>query len=177
MWFTEFDGNKIGRITTAGTITNEFTVPTANSGPVGIAPGPDNALWFTEYQGSKIARVSTAGVFAEFSLPTASSQPFGVVKGPDGAVWFTDQALGEIWRLAFAVGTHDFNGDGKSDILWRDTSGDVAVWLMNGSIVSQSGVSGAVQAASRSSASMTSTATARPTFCGATAAAMSRCGS
>jgi hypothetical protein len=28
--------------------------------------------------------------------------------------------------------THDFNGDGKSDILWRDTSGNVAMWFMNG---------------------------------------------
>ena len=24
--------------------------------------------------------------------------------------------------------THDFNGDGKSDILWRDTAGDVGIW-------------------------------------------------
>ena len=27
---------------------------------------------------------------------------------------------------------HDFNGDGKSDIAWRDTDGDLAIWLMNG---------------------------------------------
>ena len=32
--------------------------------------------------------------------------------------------------------THDFNGDGKSDILWRDSSGNIAMWLMNGSTVS-----------------------------------------
>jgi hypothetical protein len=31
--------------------------------------------------------------------------------------------------------THDFNGDGKSDILWRDTSGNISMWLMNGSTV------------------------------------------
>ena len=30
------------------------------------------------------------------------------------------------------VGTGDFNGDGKSDILWRNTYGDVDIWLMNG---------------------------------------------
>jgi FG-GAP-like repeat len=30
------------------------------------------------------------------------------------------------------VDTHDFNGNGKSDIAWRDTSGDAAIWLMNG---------------------------------------------
>ncbi len=31
--------------------------------------------------------------------------------------------------------THDFNGDGKSDIAWRDTSGNVAIWEMNGTTV------------------------------------------
>jgi len=34
------------------------------------------------------------------------------------------------------VGTGDFNGDGKSDILWRDTSGNTAMWFMNGATVS-----------------------------------------
>ena len=31
--------------------------------------------------------------------------------------------------------TGDFNGDGKSDILWQDTSGNVAIWEMNGTTV------------------------------------------
>jgi hypothetical protein len=31
--------------------------------------------------------------------------------------------------------THDYNGDGKSDIAWRDTSGNAAVWLMNGATI------------------------------------------
>jgi hypothetical protein len=33
------------------------------------------------------------------------------------------------------VGTGDFNGDGKSDILWRDTGGNVAIWEMNGTTI------------------------------------------
>src|ERR1700730_2867726 len=40
LWFTEFSGNKIGRITTAGVVT-EFSIPTSASGPRGIAAGPD----------------------------------------------------------------------------------------------------------------------------------------
>jgi hypothetical protein len=35
--------------------------------------------------------------------------------------------------------THDFNADGKSDIAWRDTGGNAAVWLMNGATLLQSG--------------------------------------
>jgi hypothetical protein len=30
------------------------------------------------------------------------------------------------------VETGYFNGDGKGDILWRDTSGNTAIWFMNG---------------------------------------------
>src|SRR5947207_2382042 len=42
LWFTEHGifGNRIGRITTVGAIT-EFPVPTANAIPDGITAGPD----------------------------------------------------------------------------------------------------------------------------------------
>ena len=42
------------------------------------------------------------------------------------------------------VETGDFNGDGKSDILWQDTSGNVAMWFMNGVQVAQSAGVGTV---------------------------------
>jgi L-ascorbate oxidase len=40
--------------------------------------------------------------------------------------------------------THDFNGDGKSDIFWRDTSGDTSIWLMNRAAVASLGGIGTV---------------------------------
>jgi streptogramin lyase len=55
-WFTESDG-KIGRITTAGLIT-EFPTPTINSFPICFVAGPDGALWFTESSGDKIGRIT-----------------------------------------------------------------------------------------------------------------------
>src|SRR6202050_4740096 len=39
LWFAEFAGNKIGRITTAGAIT-EYLMPTADSGPYESRWGP-----------------------------------------------------------------------------------------------------------------------------------------
>jgi hypothetical protein len=35
----------------------------------------------------------------------------------------------------YCPAVHDFNGDRKSDIVWQDTSGNTAVWLMNGAAV------------------------------------------
>jgi hypothetical protein len=35
--------------------------------------------------------------------------------------------------IAFSVAeTGDFDGNGTSDILWRDTSGNLAIWFING---------------------------------------------
>jgi hypothetical protein len=37
------------------------------------------------------------------------------------------------------VGSGDFDGDGKTDILWRNTSGQLGVWLMNGAAITGGG--------------------------------------
>jgi hypothetical protein len=51
---------------------------------------------------------------------------------------FAESAYNPLLTTSLLTDTHDFNGDGISDIFWRDTSGDLAVWLMNGSQVLQS---------------------------------------
>ncbi len=40
--------------------------------------------------------------------------------------------------VVVAAGTHDFDGDGASDILWRDGAGNVQMWLMNGGTLTSS---------------------------------------
>jgi streptogramin lyase len=68
LWFTEFDGNRIGRITPAGSVT-EFPLPSSDSQPFMIAPGPDGNLWFSEYNATKIGRITPDGVITEYPLP------------------------------------------------------------------------------------------------------------
>ena len=80
LWFTEFAGNKIGRITPAGTFT-EFPLPTANSQPIGIVTGPDGNLWFTEQGGNRIGQITPGGAIMQFSIPTANSTPTGIALG------------------------------------------------------------------------------------------------
>jgi virginiamycin B lyase len=63
VWFTEVDVNQVGRITTHGKIT-EYTLPTANSGPLAIGTartagtGTDrNYVYVGEQNANQIARV------------------------------------------------------------------------------------------------------------------------
>ena len=104
LWFTETEGNKIGRITTAGAVTEYPVGGTYQTGsPWAIIVGPDGAMWFTETLGSKIGRITTAGVITkERATPTPNSGPRRIIVGPDGAMWFTEYSGNNIGRITTA---------------------------------------------------------------------------
>ena len=59
----------------------------------------------------------------------------------NGAAVLAAGGLGNVPTTWSIVQTGDYNGDGKSDLLWRDTSGNTAIWFMNGlSVASSAGV-------------------------------------
>lgn len=89
LWFTEYNGNKLGRITASGHIT-EFPLP-AGSGAEGLAAGPDGNLWLAAYGGGTILRVTPAGTVTTFNLPPDGTVPYDIVSGPDGNLWATVQ--------------------------------------------------------------------------------------
>jgi streptogramin lyase len=98
LWFTEGGATRIGRITTAGAIT-EYAIP--SGGASGIAVGPDGALWFTERYVSKVGRVTTTGVVTEYALPV-TMEPEPITTGPDGNLWFFDDRASAVVKFTTA---------------------------------------------------------------------------
>jgi hypothetical protein len=50
----------------------------------------------------------------------------------DGSTFLRGDTVDTVSPGLTVAGIGDFDGDGRSDILWRDTDGAVSIWEMNG---------------------------------------------
>jgi virginiamycin B lyase len=134
LWFADAGGNKIGRLTTAGAIT-EFRIKTKSSFPVGITAGPDGNLWFTESQGNNIGRITPAGNITEFRLLSSCGKyltcsPHGITTGLDGNLWFTMENADAIGRISPSGSFGSFGIPTASPVAEGITAGaDGNVWF------------------------------------------------
>jgi len=104
-------GPSAGASRTSARLT-AYTIPTADSRPVGIVAGPDGAMWFIETLGNKVGKLSTAHVVTEYTIPTEGAygpmsvdgitpqfKPAGITVGSDGSLWFTEYAANKVAKL------------------------------------------------------------------------------
>ena len=134
LWFTEFGGDRIGRVTPTGAI-HEFPL-NASSGPSGITVGPDGNIWFTEQLGDRIGRLSplagsNAAIQAsihEYAL-IGNSKPFGIAAGPDNNLWFTQNGNNFIGRITTAGAVNTFGVAGSPGPLGIAVGPDKQLWF------------------------------------------------
>ncbi len=100
LWFAERGWGKLGRITTGGTITNQFSLRVKGEGasfhPQNVVTGPDGDLWATcgtlktylhishgvpDPYGSIRQMTASGGVVGVYHLPTKYSHPRSIVLG------------------------------------------------------------------------------------------------
>jgi virginiamycin B lyase len=117
MWFVELsgrmdnrqpDGNRVGRITMEGRIT-EFAIPAdaGTSSPINIAVGPDRNVWLTK--GPMVIRVTRDGVMTPFPLPGVNAGGTGLTAGSDrqpparltNRLWIAQSGANKISFLSF----------------------------------------------------------------------------
>jgi len=138
VWFTEFESDAIGAITTAGNVS---VFPTGSgSQPNGIAVRR-KTIWSGGYGGTML-RSTIKGSLATF--PIAGAHIGAVVEGPDKNMWFTDYGSDKIGRITkngvvteFALPTGLFpNGIAVGN--------DKSLWVTAGRKILKVSVSGAV---------------------------------
>ena len=111
VWFTEETGNKIGRITTEGVIT-DYALPTANAKPRGLTAS-GTRIYFTEFAVNKIGYFDTSDPLTITEVASLTG-PTGMLANSDGTVWYTAVTANEIVRLA---------ADGKAAGHWPTPHG------------------------------------------------------
>jgi virginiamycin B lyase len=59
LWFSEAAGNRIGKITMGGVIS-EYPAPSRNSGPRAVIVIPDGRVFFSQYDAGQIGEIIPA---------------------------------------------------------------------------------------------------------------------
>lgn len=104
VWFTEDEGNKIGEITSNGTL-NEYPVAIAAATPAGITVSPNGTVWFTMPDANSIGSFAD-GVFTYYNFTGVASQPVGISMDLSGNLWMTQHGVSFISE--FNPATHYF---------------------------------------------------------------------
>ena len=126
VWFSESDGDKIGRITPDGRIVEFGRGITPGSKPLSLV-ARSGALWFSESGGGRIGRITMSGEVSEYPLPRPDSGPRAMALHPDGSIWFVETGANAIGRMApdgsvveFEVPTPQrFRTRNRGDRRWR----------------------------------------------------------
>src|SRR5205823_6491867 len=86
---------RIGKITTAGDITEFSGQVGQTTSSAGIATGNDGNLWVTDGAGTlsdRIVRINPAGaITGQVAPPTLNSNPYDMTVGPNQVLYFTER--------------------------------------------------------------------------------------
>ena len=105
LWFAESGRNRIGRITTAGVVT-EIPAPPGFFATQ-IAVGADSALWLVN-GGERVARIDTDFGGFQTVFVAVGAAIVDIALGADGAMWATDIGHASIIRLTTEIDGGDF---------------------------------------------------------------------
>ena len=152
LWFA--GGETIGKITTAGVITEYSTIvdgettPDRSSEFKGITAGPNGSVFFTEYNdGDGANRVwarTSDGMFHAKFIGDSNNELTGITLGPDGNIWFAENDVDKIGTINLTTGALTEYGtdngiSAKSDPVGIVTGPDGNIWFTESSDIGKIG--------------------------------------
>jgi len=104
IWFSEFEGNAIGAITTTGVISEWPTVTDAQPNGIAVGRSPKR-IWSGGYGGTMISSKIDG---AQTDYPIAGAHIGSLVLGPDKNIWFADYGNHAIGRITATGSVTEF---------------------------------------------------------------------
>jgi hypothetical protein len=127
-----------GAVTLTATVA---AIPPTTGTPTGTVTFKDSYITGTTTLGTAPLDGSGRATFTSAALAISLHQVTSVYGGDVNFMTST----GSLDQVVLSpTNTHDLNGDGISDIVWRDGSGNTSLWLMNGAVVASSAGLGTV---------------------------------
>jgi hypothetical protein len=115
---------------------NPATFQVSSISSLGAVPGNWQIVGAADFNGDGRADI----LWRDSNTGTVAIWVLDPIPGSNGVQVSQSGTLGAVPGNWVIAGTGDFNGDGKHDILWRDSStGTVAIWFLNGLQISETG--------------------------------------
>jgi hypothetical protein len=130
------------------------TLALSSDGNTALVGGPNDnanagAAWlFTRssgtwsQRGAKLIGTGVVGPARQGITVAVSGDDRTAMVGGSG----DSSGVGATWVFAL-VGIHDFNADGRGDVVWRNGEGDVGIWLMSGTQITPGPIYGPMPSA------------------------------
>jgi len=106
IWFTEWDGTSVGKVTPTGTVTR-YPSGSPGGNTYSIAVGDDGNLWYVFHNnpsgGAAYARVTPSGVVSTWN--SNLTKLAGIAADGLGYMWMVDEATDKILKVSTGTGT------------------------------------------------------------------------
>lgn len=126
IWYAMEGSSRVGRITTAGTVTSYSAI----NNPAGLITGPDGNIWNVDFGSAQIERRTTSGSAVPFSAGVVG--PNAITNGPDGALWYAGANSNQIGRITPNGSVTVFAASGTSIPTRIAAGADGNLWYTDG---------------------------------------------
>ena len=105
-WTSLTGRGELARVGPDGQVSH-VSLDNAQSRPMVLARGPDDAIWFSRGDG-QIGRTDPAGTVSSTPALTPDGSPYGLCAGPDATLWYTLLTADRIGRISQHGDTEEF---------------------------------------------------------------------
>jgi len=105
VWFSNYNGHKLGKFDPRTETIKEYQPPTKNATPYGVTVDKAGYIWYSDLVGNNLTRFDPkTEQFIEYPLPTRDAGPKFMSVDANGKIWFTEVMGAKIGMIDPGIG-------------------------------------------------------------------------